>query len=226
MEKENKVFVSATVGIAITLGIAISNILSIFLNIQSVFNYLLTFLISVSIHNIIYKLLQILINHVDLFLKLYWGAKYIRGYWSYTYYLDDEKRYGAWCIEQDINNVTVKGFGVTEDGRRSDVQSITTLLKEGNDYVIINQRRDVMDNNKMSDIFNYSKTILHFLTRSTIFNIINYPLEMTGNTYIYGGQSDGKTHSKLKFMKQLKVKNESDLEKYVVQMIKEDNYNK
>lgn len=54
-----------------------------------------------------------MIEHSDLLLKLFWGKLYIKGFWSYTYIVDGKKKYGAWYIDQDLDSITIKGFGLS-----------------------------------------------------------------------------------------------------------------
>ena len=108
-----------------------------------IINWIITFIVSMFIHQFLFQIFTMLVNHSDFLLKLYWGKLYIKGYWSYEYMINGKKMYGAWCIDQDIESVTIKGFGITKDGiRRSDVQSLTSLMPCGNDYEIVNMRKD------------------------------------------------------------------------------------
>ena len=114
---------------------------------------------------------------------------------------------------QDLDTITIKGFGLTKEGkRRSDVQSMTSLIKRGNDFEVINMRRDLSSSGEWEDIFYYSKTTLHLQQRSTFMNICAYPLQMDGNTIIYGGKLSGKKHTQLTFTKHLNAKTEHDIE--------------
>lgn len=219
MEKSNKV-TSVTVSIAIVIGLAISNLLENYTNIPRIFNWIIVFFISSTIYEFMYWLLSKMINHFEVLLKLYWGKTYIKGYWSYTYMVNGEKKYGAWCIDQDIDGIKIKGFGITKDGiRRSDVQSLTSLIERGNDYEVVNTRRDISDNGALSDSFYYSKTSLHMQQRDTFMNFFNYPLRMDGTTYIYGGLFSGMVHTQLTFIKHENAKNERDIEDIVKGMI-------
>jgi len=218
MEK-NKI-TSITVGVAIIIGIAVNKFIANQPNIPVIINWILTFIVSATFHEFAFWVLTKLINRFEFFLKLYWGKIYIKGYWSYTYKIDGIKKYGAWCIDQDVDTITVKGFGLTADGiRRSDVQSLTSLIPRGNDYEIVNMRRDISDTGEMSDIFYYSKTTLHLQQRKTFLNLFNYPLKMDGTTYIFGGKLSGNTHNQLVFEKHKKAKDEHDIEIIVKDMI-------
>lgn len=220
MEKNKNKVMSVTVGLAITIGIAFNKFLSQYSGIPLVANLIITFLVSVSIHEFLFWIVTKLINHFDPLLKLYWGKTYVKGYWSYSYILNDEKKYGAWCIDQDIDSITIKGFGLTAEGiRRSDVQSLTSLIPRGNDYEVVNMRRDISVNGVMSDVFYYSKTTLHLQQRSTFMNLFNYPLLMDGSTYIYGGVLSGDIHQQLVFKKHRDAKDEHDIEEIVKSMI-------
>jgi len=220
MEKKNNRIINITVGIAIIIGIAVNNFLSKQSNIPLIANLLITFIVSVTIHGFMFWLLTKMINHFDFFLKLYWGKAYIKGYWSYTYIINSEKRYGAWCIDQDVDTITIKGFGITKEGvRRSDVQSLTSLIARGNDYEVVNMRRDISADGTMSDTFYYSKTTLHFQQRNTFLNLFNYPLKMDGTTYVYGGTLSGNTHTQLVFEKHRDARDEHDVEEIVKKMI-------
>lgn len=220
MEKNRNKIVNVTVGLAITIGIAFNEFLSQYPNIPLVANLIITFIVSVSVHEFLYWLITKLINHFDLLLKLYWGKTYIKGYWSYTYIINNEKKYGAWCIDQDIESITIKGFGLTAEGiRRSDVQSLTSLIPRGNDFEVVNMRRDISEDGSMSDSFYYSKTTLHLQQRITFMNLFNYPLIMDGATYVYGGVFSGNIHQQLKFKKHKEAKDEHDIEEIVKSMI-------
>lgn len=216
MEKNENKVVSIIVGISITLGIAFNEFLSTYSNMPHIVNWIITFLVSVSIHEFLFWLFTKLVNHFDIFLKLYWGKTYIKGYWSYTYILNGEKKYGAWCIDQDVESITIKGFGLTAEGiRRSDVQSLTSLIPRGNDYEVVNMRRDISEDGVMSDTFYYSKTTLHLQQRNTFLNLFNYPLRMDGSTYIYGGNFSGDIHQQLVFKKHRDAKDEHDIEEII-----------
>lgn len=212
MGKSNNKVTNITVGLAIVIGVAINNFLSQYSGISSIINWIITFLVSASIYDFLFWLLTELVNHFEFLLKLYWGNKYIKGYWTYTYIVNGVKKYGAWCIDQDIESVTIKGFGITPEGiKRSDVQSLTSLISRGNDYEIVNMRRDISQTGEMPDMFYYSKTILHLEQRNTFLNLFNYPLKMDGTTYIYGGALSGNIHQQLKFTKYREAKSEQDI---------------
>lgn len=220
MEKNKNKIVSITVGLAIVIGIAINDSLEHIPGIHSILRLIITFSISAIIHEAMFWMLTKMINHFEVFLKLFWGKNYIKGFWSYTYVINGEKKYGAWCIDQNIDAITIKGFGITSTGiRRSDVQSLTSLIERGNDYEVVNMRKDISSNGEMSDEFYYSKTTLHFQQRKTFMNLFNYPLRMDGTTYIYGGNLSGNVHTQLTFTKHLEAKDEQDIEKIVKNMI-------
>lgn len=220
MEKNKNKITSVTVGLSITFGIAFNEFLSKYPDVPFIVGLIITFLVSISIHEFLFWLITKLINHFEPLLKLYWGKTYIKGYWSYTYIVNNEKRYGAWCIEQDMDSITIKGFGLTAEGiRRSDVQSLTSLIPRGNDFEIVNMRRDISEDGTMSDSFYYSKTTLHLQQRNTFLNLFNYPMMMDGATYIYGGAYSGNVHQQLKFRKHTDAKNEHDIEDIVKSMI-------
>jgi hypothetical protein len=220
MDRNKNRIIDITVGLAIVIGIAVNEYLTTQTNLPKVANWVVTILVSATIHEIMFWILTRMINNFDLLLKLFWGKLYIKGYWSYTYIVGGEVRYGAWCIDQDIDGIKVKGFGITKEGiRRSDVQSLTSLLVRGNDYEVVNMRRDVDNDGSLSDLFYYSKTALHFQQRDTFLNLFNYPLRMDGTTYIYGGTSSGIIHTNLVFVKHKKAKDEHDIEEIVKKMI-------
>lgn len=220
MEKNHNKIIGVTAGLAIVIGIAINEFLAKQENIPIILNLFITFLISVTIHEFMFWFFTKMINHFEFLLKLYWGKTYIKGYWSYTYIINGEKKYGVWCIDQDINSITIKGFGLTRDGiRRSDVQSLTSLITRGNDYEVVNMRRDISDNGIMSDDFYYSKTTLHLQQRDTFLNLCNYPLIMDGMTQIYGGSLSGNTHTQLVFTKHRDAKDEHAVEEIVKKMM-------
>lgn len=220
MGKNKNKIIDLTVALAIVIGIAFNKFLSGYANISIIVNLIITFLISASIHQFLFWLFTKLVNHFEPLLKIYWGKTYIKGYWSYVYILNGEKKYGAWCIDQDVDTVTIKGFGITADGiRRSDVQSLTSLIPRGNDYEVVNMRRDISVDGVMSDSFYYSKTTLHLQQRNTFMNFFNYPLIMDGATYIYGGALSGNIHQQLVFKKHREAKDEHEIEEIVKSMM-------
>lgn len=220
MEKNKNKLTDIAVGIAIIVGIAINTLLSEQSNLPTILNWLITVILSATIHEFVFWVLDKLIEHSDFLLKLFLGKLYIKGFWSYTYIVDGEKKYGAWCIDQTLDSITIKGFGLTKEGiRRSDVQSMTSLIRRGNDYEVINMRRDISDTGELTDIFYYSKTTLHLQHRITFLNLCAYPLRMDGNTIVYGGQLSGKTHNQLIFIKHKDAKNEHDIEEVVKTMM-------
>lgn len=219
MMKKNRV-TSITVSLAIVIGLLINSLLEKHTNIPTPVNWIIVFFLSSTIHGFMYWLLSKMINHFELLLKIYWGKTYIKGYWSYSYIVDGEKKYGAWCIDQDVDGIRVKGFGLTKEGvRRSDVQSLTSLIERGNDYEIVNMRRDISNDGVLSDAFYYSKTSLHMQQRDTFMNLFNYPLRMDGTTYVYGGEFSGTIHTQLEFKKHTDAKNEHDIEDIVKDLI-------
>ena len=216
--KKNKI-ISVTVALSITIGVAFNEFLSKY-SLPFVVNLIITLVVSASVHEFLFWLFTKLVNHFEPLLKLYWGKEYIKGYWSYTYVINNEKKYGAWCIDQDIESITIKGFGLTAEGiRRSDVQSLTSLIPRGNDFEVVNMRRDISADGIMSDSFYYSKTTLHLQQRNTFMNLFDYPLFMDGVTYIYGGEFSGNIHQQLVFKKHRDAKNEHDIEEIVKSMI-------
>ena len=149
--KKNKI-TDVAIGIAIIVGVAINGLLSKQLNLPVVLNWIITVVVAAVIHEFLFWLFIRIIGHSDFLLKFYWGKLYIKGFWSYTYYVDGVKKYGAWCIDQDLDSISIKGFGLTQDGvRRSDVQSMTSLIQHGHDYEVINMRRDTNDDGSWSD---------------------------------------------------------------------------
>jgi hypothetical protein len=216
---KNKI-TDVTVGLAIIIGISINGFLANQKNVPVIASFIITFLISSTIHAFMFWVLKKFINHSDFLLKLFWGKMYIKGFWSYTYMINNEKKYGIWCIDQDIDTITIKGFGITQDGvRRSDVQSLTSLIVRGNDYEVVNMRKDISTEGVMSDTFYYSKTTLHLQQRNTVLNLFNYPLKMDGVTYIYGSYLSGNIHQRLVFTKHRDAKDEHDIEEIVKNMI-------
>lgn len=213
MEKSKNKLTDVVIGLAIIIGVAIYDFLANLPNFPVVLNWIITIVISATIHEVIFAVLVKIIDHSNWLLKLFWGRLYIKGFWSYTYVVDGERKFGAWCIDQDLDTITIKGFGLTKEGdRRSDVQSMTSLIKRGNDFEVINMRRDISSSGEWEDIFYYSKTTLHLQQRSTFMNICAYPLQMDGNTIIYGGKLSGKKHTQLTFTKHLNAKTEHDIE--------------
>ena len=154
MDKSKSKLTNVTIGLAIIIGSFIYNALSGIPQLPMAVNWIVTVIVSVTIHQIIFWFLNKIIEHSDLLLKLFWGKLYIKGFWSYTYIVDGEKKYGAWCIDQDLDSITIKGFGLSRDGsRRSDVQSVTSLIRRGNDFEVINMRRDVSPAGEWEHVF-------------------------------------------------------------------------
>jgi len=220
MVKSNNKITNFTVGLAIAIGIAASNYIESNLTVPFAVNIVVTFLLSATVvHSSIFWILNKLINHSDTLLKFYWGKTYLKGYWSYTYTIDGVTKYGAWCIDQNTDSISIKGFGITDKGeRRSDVQSLTSLIPSGKGYEV-NRRRDISDDGVLPDFFYYSKTVIHLQQRNTFMNLFNYPLDMDGQTYIYGGELSGNVHKELKFAKHIEVKDEKGIEAIVVALI-------
>lgn len=212
-----------SVSLALVVGLAIYRLLSNF-QLQIYQNFIITFLASSAFYEFVFKILIYLFSNVDFLLKILWGKLYLKGYWDYTYELNGVKKYGVWCIDQTYNSTTVKGFGISEvDGkRRSDVQSITQLIKRGNDYEILNTRRDVDANGSFGDEFFYSKTSMHLVQRNTFLNLLNYPMVITGVTIVYGGEKSGNHHGNLQFHKHKNAKSETDIEEIVKKMIEDE----
>lgn len=220
MENGQNKITNVTVSISIVIGLIVSALITNHTNIPQIINWVITFFLSATIHGFMYWLITKMINHFELLLKLFWGKTYIKGYWSYTYLVNGEKKYGAWCIDQNVDGIKIKGFGITKDGvRRSDVQSLTPLIERGNDYEVVNMRRDISEDGVMSDAFYYSKTALHLQQRDTFMNFLNYPLRMDGTTYVYGGELSGTIHTQLVFVKHIGARNEHDIEEIVKGMI-------
>lgn len=222
MEKNKNKITNVAVSLALIAGVTINDILCKQTSIPTVINWIITLVVSATIHEFLYWIFVYTIEHLDFFLKLFWGKLYIKGFWTYSYIVGDVKKYGAWCIDQNLDTVKIKGFGLTKNGvRRSDVQSMTSLLQRGNDWEIINMRRDLSDTGEWSDIFYYSKTTLHMQQRNTFLNLCAYPLKMDGNTIIYGGQFSGQIHNQLVFTKHKEAKNEQDIEKVLLDIMRE-----
>lgn len=184
---------------------------------------LISILSSVTLYEILFNIFCFFVNRTAFLLKFFLGKVYLEGFWSYTYYVDRVKKYGGWIIDQNIDTIEVQGFGLLEDGvKRSNVQSVSSLIKRGYDYEIVNSRRDIDKEGSLPDISVYSKTSLHFETRKTFLRLFEYPLEMSGTTIVYGGDLSGKTHNSLKFVKHSKIKTEAELIKNIVEQIKND----
>ena len=220
MDNHDKL-VSSTVALSIIAGLFIYQLLQA-LNLPILKNYIITFLASTAFYEIVFKVFVFLFSNVTFLKKIIWGKLFLEGYWLYTYDLNGIKKYGAWCIKQDYDSIEIKGFGIANDKtRRSDVQSISQLIKRNNDYEVVNMRRDVVDG-AFSDTYYYSKTSLHFHDRSTFLNLFNYPTTMDGVTIVYGGQMSGNRHGNLVFHKIKKARTENDIEKVVFQKIDND----
>ncbi|MBQ2634291.1 MAG: hypothetical protein IJF88_06910 [Oscillospiraceae bacterium] len=220
MNNNNKI-VSTTVSLSLIVGLAIYQLLQS-INLPVIQNYIITYLASTAFYEIVFRLLTFLFSNVTWLKKLIWGKLFLDGYWLYTYEINGVKRYGAWCIKQNYNCIEVKGFGIANDKtRRSDVQSISQLLKRNNDYEIVNMRRDVIDG-AFSDTYFYSKTSLHLHLRNTFLNICNYPTTMDGVTIVYGGERSGSRHGNLVFYKIESAQNENDIEKIVGEKIDQE----
>jgi len=217
----NKLIALSTT-ISLTFGLLIFSLIQD-TKIPTCLNGVITILTSSAFYQLLINIFYFIGNHVDFVLKIFWGKVYLKGFWSYKYIVDNENKYGAWIIEQSIDEITIKGFGLSPDGtRRSDVQSISPLIKRVQDYEIVNTRRDVNEDGTWTDTFFYSKTSLHFISRKTFLGLFNYPLEMEGTTIVFGGALSGKSHTRLRFRKHIKVKNERELEKEILQSMNEE----
>lgn len=220
MDNDNKI-VSASVSLSIVVGLAIYQLL-LNVGLPLIQNFAITFLASTAFYEILFHVFVFLFSNVTFLKKIIWGGMFLDGYWLYTYDIKGEKKYGAWCIKQTYNTTEVKGFGIAKDGtRRSDVQSVSELLQRGNDYEIVNMRRDVVDG-AFSDNFFYSKTTLHMHSRKTFCNLFNYPKTITGVTIVFGGELSGNRHGNLIFYKIDEAKSENDIEEEVKKKIRKD----
>jgi len=218
--KKNKLITFSMV-ISLTAGIFIFYSIQEETSLPQWLSGIITILSSVAFYQLLIGIFYFVGNHSDFLLKIFWEKTYLKGFWSYTYMLDGQKQYGVWVIDQDIDEINIKGFGLSKNGRRSDVQSISPLIKRGVDYEITNMRRDVNEDGTWSDVYFYSKTNLHLISRKTFLGLFNYPLEMDGTTTVYGGSLSGKNHSSLKFEKHPNVKNEREIEHKIIQTLKE-----
>lgn len=94
MDKSKSKLTNVTIGLAIIIGSFIYNALSGIPQLPMAVNWIVTVIVSVTIHQIIFWFLNKIIEHSDLLLKLFWGKLYIKGFWSYTYIVDGEKNMG------------------------------------------------------------------------------------------------------------------------------------
>ena len=88
MDKSKSKLTNVTIGLAIIIGSFIYNALSGIPQLPMAVNWIVTVIVSVTIHQIIFWFLNKIIEHSDLILKLFWGKLYIKGFWSYTYIVD------------------------------------------------------------------------------------------------------------------------------------------
>lgn len=222
MFKKRDILDTFAISSTILVGLGIYELVSS-LTLGKMLSFVIVFFSSVGFYEFLYKLIIFLFGHVNFLLKLLWGKQYLKGYWIYYYYLDDKKRYGVWFFNQTIDSTEVKGYGITSDGRkRSDVQSVTDLIKEGIDYEIVNRRTDISDDGTMTDSYYYSKTTMHFESRNTFLNIFNYPIRISARTQVYGGQSSGAKHQDVTLMKCKKAKCENDAIEELLKLINSD----
>jgi hypothetical protein len=122
-------------------------------------------------------------------------------------------------VDQTIDTTNIHIFGITDTGeKRSESQSVTPLIPENDDYEVIVSRREYISDDKQP-VSSYAKLTIHMAKRSTPFNILNYPLETTGDSFVYGGSGENKLRKELISLKQPKVKNEMDLKKAAIKYI-------
>jgi hypothetical protein len=198
------------------IAIKVNNFFPELLNVKLV-SLAVSFLSSLGCYEILVKIIYFFVGRIELLLKLYWGDIYLHGLWYYTYTINGERRYGYWSIMQDIYTISVIGAGVNPDGTiRSDVQSITSLIKNGNSYEIINKRRDNVIVNEDFDHYYFSKTTLIpcIPAKGSAFK---YPTMIRGATIIYGGKLSGNEHRDVVFYKC----DEGDTEIKVIEKIKD-----
>jgi hypothetical protein len=226
MDKKYNSVINITVSISIVLGIMINNLITDYFNINPLFNYILTFILSSFVYNVLYNIFVFSINHINIFLKLYWKNEYLKGFWFYSYDFQGQKRYGLWCVSQNIENIEIEGFGISNDQHRTEHQAITPLIKDNLDYYVIIKRRNLFIDDAQSLEEEYYKILLKFYSRNTIFGICNYPIKMTGiTTKLHGGDKEN-WFAAFEFIKERKIKSTEALENKIRIMISNDNQDK
>ena len=211
-----------SVSVSIVLGLSIFNLLGP--NISAAFSYLITFLASSTIYQFLFWALCKAFSNIEILLKTILGSMYLQGYWTYSYDINGEKRYGAWIITQTYDSIKIIGFGIDQSTglKRSDVQSVSQLIPRNNDFEIVNARTDIDSNGNFSDVYYYSKTTLHLHERKLKIGFRTYPLIMTGQTEIYGGKLSGNIHQKLRFTKYPQINSEIGIIEQVKKEIEDD----
>jgi hypothetical protein len=152
------------------------------------FDTLVVALASVVSYELMLRSLLLIAKNSETFLRVYWAGNYLSGLWYYTSQ-DDRggNNLGLWRIQQDFFSTSINGFRVNERFEKvTTVGSVSDLLQIGGKFEIINRRTD-WDFSRQEY---FSKSILQFdtPTRSGIFR---YPLNMRGETIIYGGEING-----------------------------------
>lgn len=186
------------------------------------FYTMISFLTSIGFYELLIKIIYFFVGKFEILRKMYWGNLYLDGLWYYTYTLNGEKRYGYWKISQDLYSVKVIGCGFNKDGTpRSDVQSVTDLIKNDNSYEIVNKRRDDIANTEYDTYFFSKTTLILNNPPKKKWSLIKYSMEMHGATIIYGGKLSGVEHRDVMFVKKEDVATETELIQYVVSEIRE-----
>ena len=176
--------------LVLTYAVYIAHVLANKTFINPVIDAIITYLTSVSFYQVIVDGVCSLVERVPFFMKLYWGEKYVDGFWAYWYTMDDSAtndiHYGIWVIRQNLYYTSVLGFGLSEDFQvRSKVRSVTDFIEMDNGMEVINKRVDNADSSK--DV--YSRTTMFFELRRQ--GLLKLPYRMKGNTYFYGGPRNG-----------------------------------
>lgn len=156
-------------------------------------------------YELIIRFLHWLVNQSDTILKLYWGKLYLKGLWSYEYFLDGQRYFGIWDIRQNVNGTTLVGNGLSDQYLlRTIVRSVSPLFEETNGYYFINSRNEMENQN--AEVF--SKTTL-LLDRPKGF--LRGVQSMRGITVVYGGPSDKQVHPNVTFRKHTHVSSVDEL---------------
>lgn len=172
--------------IILTYAVWVSHILAAKTFINPFADAFVAFVTSVSFYQFIVRIVCTIVEKVPFLMRLYWGKKYLDGFWVYWYVLENNEdrkvHFGMWKIEQDLYHTSLVGYGLSDNYEiRSNVRSVTDFIDVENCIEVINKRCDTQDSNK--EVF--SRTTMFFeLGREGIFKS---PDRMKGKTYVYGG---------------------------------------
>lgn len=159
-------------------------------------------------YEIITRFIFIIISNTPVLMKMYWGKRYINGYWSYEYSREGKKYFGIWRISQDLNMTYVMGYGLNDDfSTRTIVRSVSPLIEDQGAFFVLNVRQE-LDQTSGFITPVYSKTTLIIDKPKSVFMQIE---TMRATTEIYGGSSNAHLHPNVIFRKHTEAKSDEDV---------------